>query len=46
MFDDENLPAFLRLAGFHRVSLREFKDGLDLPQRKYESIYAIGYKSD
>ncbi|QPN64329.1 methyltransferase domain-containing protein [Synechococcus sp. CBW1004] len=46
MFDDENLPAFLRLAGFHRVSLREFKDRLDLPQRKYESIYAIGYKSD
>lgn len=44
MFDDDNLPAFLRLAGFERVSLRDFQEGLDLPQRHYESIYAIGYK--
>jgi SAM-dependent methyltransferase len=44
MFDDTNLTAFLRLAGFQRVALREFQEGLDLPQRHYESIYAIGYK--
>ena len=44
MFDDSNLPSFLRLAGFHDVSLREFQDGLDLHERDYESIYAIGFK--
>lgn len=44
MFDESNLPAFLRHAGFHDVSIREFQNGLDLPQRDYESIYAIGYK--
>lgn len=44
MFDDDNLLAFLRLAAFQRVSLREYQEGLDLPQRHYESIYAIGYK--
>ena len=45
MFDETNLTAFLRLAGFHHVSVRGFQNGLDLPQRDYESIYAIGYKS-
>ena len=45
MFDDANLTAFLRLAGFNDVSVRGFQNGLDLPQRDYESIYAIGYKS-
>ena len=44
MFGETNLPAFLRLAGFHDVSMREFQQRLDLPQRDYESIYAIGYK--
>ena len=44
MFDETNFPAFLRLAGFHDVSMREFQQRLDLPQRDYESIYAIGYK--
>lgn len=44
MFDDDNLPAFLRLAGFQRVALREFQEGLDIPARHCESIYAIGYK--
>ena len=31
MFDKDNLPAFLRVAGFQRVALREFQEGLNLP---------------
>ena len=38
MFDDTNLPAFLRLSGFRDVSMRGFQKGLDLPNRDYESI--------
>lgn len=44
MFDEENLPSLLRQAGFERVSLRSFEQGLDLLAHDFESIYAIGFK--
>ena len=40
MFDEENLVNTLLKAGFSDVQLREFDEGLDLPDRDFESIYA------
>jgi len=44
MFDQESLVGLLDRVGFERTSSREFENGLDLPQRHFESIYAIGFK--
>lgn len=44
MFDEENLQNLLTRVGFAHVSLREFEDGLDRPDRNHTSIYAIGVK--
>jgi predicted SAM-dependent methyltransferase len=44
MFDSENLLHILRAQGFVDVTAREFDDEVDLAERAYESIYAIGYK--
>lgn len=44
MFDDENLPLIIENAGFRNVKLREFKEGLDMQERKHESIYVEAVK--
>lgn len=44
MFDDKNLMAVLREAGFRQVALREFDAGIDRQARRHESLYAIGVK--
>lgn len=44
LFDQENLVHRLASAGFHHARAREFDPTLDLPERQYESIYAIGFK--
>ena len=44
MFDEENLLIILNKAGFRDARLREFNPGLDLEERKNESIYAEGVK--
>lgn len=44
MFDDENLPLIINSIGFRNVRLRDFKKGLDLLERKDESIYVEGMK--
>lgn len=46
MFDSENLLHRLRTAGFADVRQRQFDPLTDLPERDYESIYAIGTKPD
>jgi predicted SAM-dependent methyltransferase len=45
MFDQENLLRVLAEAGFSDVRGREFDPTIDLTERKYESIYAIGIKA-
>jgi predicted SAM-dependent methyltransferase len=45
MFDKENLVRILSHSGFTSVRLRDFDPGLDLEDRRYESIYALGTKS-
>lgn len=44
MFDEKNLPAFLKNAGFKNVRLRDFDATIDLRERDFESLYAIGEK--
>ena len=44
MFDRENLRHVLILAGFSGVEDRDFDPKLDADERKYESIYAVGFK--
>lgn len=44
MFDGENLQRVLSTAGFVSVRLREFEPELDLEERRYESVYAVGEK--
>lgn len=44
MFDQENLVRRLELAGFERVTPREFDPTIDRPERDFESIYAIAHK--
>ena len=44
MFDEENLINTLTQAGFSNAQLREFDADLDLPERDFESIYAIAKK--
>jgi predicted SAM-dependent methyltransferase len=44
MFDKENLTRVLSHVGFTSVKLRDFDPALDLKERKYESIYALGFK--
>ena len=45
MFDRENLVQILSQAGFASARLRDFDPTLDLQEREYESIYALGIKS-
>lgn len=44
MFDQENLLAILKQAGFNQVKPREFQSEVDLPARDWESIYAEAIK--
>ncbi|RPJ79075.1 MAG: methyltransferase domain-containing protein [Alphaproteobacteria bacterium] len=44
MFDEENLLVILTDAGFRNVRLRDFDPTLDLENRRYETIYAVGVK--
>lgn len=44
MFDEQNLVAMVREAGFAEVGLREFDATLDLPERNFESIYVRAQK--
>ena len=44
LFDQENLLHILSAAGFERVSDRAFDPETDMPERDYESLYAIGFK--
>ena len=44
MFDDENLPLIIASVGFRNVRSREYKEGLDMPHRKHESVYVEGIK--
>jgi len=44
MFDEENLLAILRRAGFKGVQLRGYMQGMDIREREFESVYALGVK--
>ena len=44
MFDEQNLISIIKMCGFDYVSLRNFEDELDLKERHFESIYALGIK--
>ena len=44
MFDEENLLAVLRSAGFSHVTARGFDETVDLTDRDHESIYALATK--
>lgn len=44
MFDEENLPLIIASVGFRNVKMREFKAGLDLEERRKESIYVEAIK--
>ncbi|MGH8018325.1 MAG: amidohydrolase family protein [Opitutaceae bacterium] len=44
MFDSENLVMVLRRGGFADAALRDFDPDLDMPQRRFESLYAGGTK--
>ena len=44
MFDEQNLTSIIKMCGFKEVSLRNFEEDLDLQERDYESIYALGVK--
>ena len=44
MFDTDNLVQVLLSSGFSSVRIREFDPIMDLPERQFESIYAIGIK--
>lgn len=46
MFDQENLLHILRAKGFENVAKREFDPEIDMAERDFESIYAIGYKTE
>ena len=46
LFDQDSLVLRLREAGFSDVHAREFDGSIDLPERRFESIYASGKKSD
>jgi len=44
MFDEKNLLSILKDAGFKNARLRDFDSTIDLRERDFESIYAIGEK--
>ena len=44
LFDTESLLARLRAAGFTDVQSRSFDQEIDLPEREFESIYAMARK--
>lgn len=44
MFDEKNLPKIIEYAGFRNARIRDFKEGLDMPERKWESIYVEAIK--
>ena len=44
MFDEQNLTSMIKMCGFKDVSLRNFEENVDLQERDYESIYALGVK--
>jgi predicted SAM-dependent methyltransferase len=44
MFDIDELIELLKISGFLNIRQRQYDPLIDLAARKYESIYAIGYK--
>jgi predicted SAM-dependent methyltransferase len=44
MFDEENMVAVLKAAGFRNAQRRDFDASIDPAERRYQSIYAIGEK--
>ena len=44
MFDQENLLHILRAKGFENAAKRDFDPAIDMAERDFESIYAIGFK--
>ena len=44
MFDEENLLAHLKIAGFRKQRLREFDFSIDKLYRQQASLYAVAYK--
>ena len=44
MFDQENLLHILKMNGFKNVRQREFDPEIDMPERRFESLYAQGEK--
>ena len=44
MFDEENLVAVLKAAGFSEVNLCNFDPTIDMKEREFESIYAVAIK--
>ena len=46
MFDQDELIELFIKSGFANVKQREFDPTIDMESRKYESIYALGYKPD
>ena len=44
MFDGENLLCVLRNQGFKSVTLRDFDESIDMPERRISSIYAEAKK--
>jgi hypothetical protein len=44
MFDEANLAAVLKQAGFRNVRSRPFDPSIDHEGRRYETIYAEGWK--
>ena len=44
MFDQENLLHILRAKGFENAAKRDFDPEIDMAERDFESIYAIGFK--
>lgn len=45
LFDQENLLAILHAGGFETVEERGFDPEIDLPERDYQSVYALATKS-
>ncbi len=44
MFDEENLSNLLKQTGFTCVEIRDFDPTIDMPERKYESLFVQGKK--
>ena len=44
LFDEQNVINIIKMCGFSDARLREFEKDLDVIDRDYESVYALGIK--